>query len=353
MPMALVEYHIVIDASERERMQKQIWSGTFVRGRLLYGGRNVPIRVRYRGGHTRDYPKKSYEIRIGGKTYHFNAEYDDPSLMRNALSFRFFQSIGVSSPYTRHCLLRLNGQSQGVYLQIEAVNRAFFRRRSIPAATLVYADNDSANFSRISPQTGKTKQTLFEGYKQMIGSRAGRLKLQRFIDRLHRLRGKRLRSFLRRRLDIDNYLRWLAGAVLTGNYDGFDQNYAFYEHKRTGRYRIVPWDYEGTWGRNSYGLPCASDLVRVDGYNALTEKLLADPTVRRRYRDLLDRLVSVEFTESSLMPVVHRLHAAIREDVRRDSTRQWSFAVFDGEPEWIRRYIRERRRVVQRELTRL
>lgn len=132
-----------------------------------------------------------------------------------------------------------------------------------------------------------------------------------------------------------------------------DQNYAFYEHKGTGQYRIVPWDYEGTWGRNSYGMPCAGDLVRIDGYNALTEKLLADPAVRRRYRDLLERLVNNEFTESNLMPIVYRLHDAIREDVRRDSTRQWPFHVFEGEPEWIRRYIRERRQVVQRELTRL
>ncbi|GAA3408588.1 CotH kinase family protein [Paenibacillus hodogayensis] len=350
--MPLSEFDIVIGADGLERMKKHLWSGVFTKGHLLYKGRRVPLLVRYRGGHTREYPKKSYEIRIGRKTYHFNAEYDDPSLMRNALSFRFFQSIGVPSPATRHCVLRLNGRSQGVYLLIEAVNRAFFCRRRLSAATLVYADNDSANFSLVSPETGRRKKTLFEGYRLVIGNGTGKLRLIRFIRGLHDRQGKKLQAHLRR-LDIDNYLRWLAGAVLTGNYDGFDQNYALYEHKATGRYRIIPWDYEGTWGRNCYGKPCAIDLVKVTGYNVLTETLLSDTRIRRKYRALMERLLEVSFTESAVMPVVARIHNEIKDSVYSDATRKWSRDVFDGEPELIRRYIRERRDVVREELARL
>ncbi|MEF3305438.1 CotH kinase family protein [Paenibacillus sp. GYB003] len=351
--MALAEFDIVIGPSELSRMKKNIWSGTFVRGYLLYEGRQVPMRVRYRGGHTRNYPKKSYEIRIGGKTYHFNAEYDDPSMMRNALSFRFFRSIGVPSPSTRHCLLRVNGRSEGVYLLIEAVNRSFFRRRKIPAVSLFYADNDSANFSLISPETGRRKSSLFEGYKQVIGTSADRLALKRFIRSIHALRGERLRARLHRRLDADNYLRWLSGAVLTGNYDGFDQNYALYEHGPSRKYRIVPWDYEGTWGRNCYGKRCASDLVRVTGYNALTEAVLSDPRLRAAYRTLLERLLESAFTEAGIMPIVYGMHEAIRESIHADRSRRWPAEVFDGEPELIRAYIRERREIVRKELAEL
>lgn len=351
--MALVEYDIVIGTRQQKQMLARLWNDTFVRGSLLYEGRDVPIRIRYRGGHTREYPKKSYEIRIGGKTYHFNAEYDDPSMMRNALSFRFFKTIGVPSPTTRHCTLRINGHNEGVYLLIEAVNRAFFRRRGIPVAALFYADNDGANFSLADPETGRKKKSLFQGYKRVIGSERSRFRLQRFIRRLHTLRGKRLHAHLRNKLDTDNYLRWLAGAVLTGNYDGFDQNYALYEHGTSRKYRIVPWDYEGTWGRNCYGKRCASDLVRVTGYNALTEALLADARTRGAYRALLARLLDTAFTEAALMPIVETMHEAIRASIHADSTRKWPAYVFDGEPEVIRQYIRERRNIVRKELAEL
>jgi spore coat protein H len=348
--MALAEYIIVIEADEKERMKKHMWNGTFVSARLLREGRQVPIRIRYRGGHTRNYPKKSYEIRVEGKTYHFNAEYDDPSMIRNALSFRFFQSIGVSSPSTRHCTLRINGQNEGVYLLIEAVNRAFFRRRRIAAATLAYAINDSANFSLISPESGKRKKTLFEGYKLVLGSRSGRSRLIGLIRNLHGLKGERLDAYLSRKLDTGNYLRWLAGAVLTNNYDGFDQNYAIYEHKPSGKYRMIPWDYEGTWGRNCYGKPCASDLVRAAGYNKLTETLLSDSAVRRRYRALLEDLLETRFTEQQIMPMVRRLHGRIADSIYRDHTRNWPVRVFDGEPELIRRFIQEKREIVKKQI---
>ncbi|PYI52095.1 CotH kinase family protein [Paenibacillus flagellatus] len=348
--MALAEYDIVIGAYERKLMQKHIWDGTFVKAQLLYEGKKVPIRVRYRGGHTRDYPKKSYEIRVGNKTYHFNAEYDDPSMMRNALSFQFLETIGVPSPFTRHCVLHINGRSEGVYLLIEAVNRAYFRRRKIAVRSLVYASNDSANFSLISPETGRRKRTLFEGYRLVIGKAAARTRLKRFIRSIHRLRGAKLSRYLNRKLDIDNYLRWLAGAVLTGNYDGFDQNYALYEHAPTGKYRIVPWDYEGTWGRNCYGRRCASDIVRITGYNALTEALLSDKTVRGRYRELMRALLRTAFTESRIMPMVNRMHSRIAPSIYNDDTRKWPLRVFDSEPELIRDYIRERRDILLKEL---
>lgn len=351
--MALSEYRIVLGAHEKNALKKNIWSGKFVRAHVHHDGRLVPMRIRYRGGHTRDYPKKSYEIRIGGRTYHFNAEYDDPSMIRNALSFRFFESIGVPSPYTRHCILRINGHSEGVYLLIEAVNRSFFRRRRIPVTTLVYADNDSANFSLISPETKRRKTTLFEGYRQMIGTDSGRIKIKRFIANLHRLKRARLYRYLHRKLDVDNYLRWLAGAVLTNNYDGFDQNYALYEHGKTGKYNMVPWDYEGTWGRNCYGKRCESDLVRITGYNALTEAIMADSAIRNQYRMLLNDLLKTKFTEQAIMPIVNKMHANIADSVYRDHTRTWPVRVFDEEPELIRRYIQERRDIVRNELGRL
>ncbi|MFF2483740.1 CotH kinase family protein [Paenibacillus sp. NPDC058071] len=298
-----------------------------------------------RGGHTLHYHKKSFEIRVaGGPILHWNAEFDDPSMIRNALSFHFFNQIGVPSPDTKHIEVEINGQTQGVYLEIESVDRTFFRKRGIGFRSILYAVNDSADFSLIDPITKGRKESLFDGYEIQQGkSTVARPRIVRFVRGINRLKGRTFASFTAKRLDINQYLLWLAGAVLTGNYDGFDQNYALYEHKKSGKYRIIPWDYEGTWGRNCYGRPCGSELVRLEGYNKLTEKLFSFASCRAKYKSIMRELLKTKFTVERIDPVITSMYKQITPSIRDDFTRKSSFNTFLNEPSFILDYIRERR----------
>jgi spore coat protein H len=351
--MELQVRNILISPSQLELLQKNVWSKQFVQAYMVINGKREGIKLRYRGGHTREYPKKSYEIVRKGKTYHYNAEYDDPSMIRNAISFQFFQWIGVPSPRTRHCLLQLNGQNLGVYLEIEAVDQQFFKQRGIAIQSLFYAVNDFATFGLFKPDSQSKKSSLFNGYERRIGSQTDVQQWKAFILKANTLKGKQLGRYLKMRLDTDNYLRWLAGAIFTGNYDGFDQNYAVYLHKNLLKYRMIPWDYEGTWGRNCYGKKIGSDLVRVTGYNVLTRKVLSFPSLRRRYKRLLIRIMQKHFTVAKIDPVVRKLYRRIAPYVRRDHATKWDSAVFNGEPEVIRNYIIERRAIIKKALKQL
>ncbi|CAM4336478.1 CotH kinase family protein [Paenibacillus tarimensis] len=318
---------------------------------ITSGRRSYHASLMIRGGHTRSCPKKSYELRIkDGHTFHWNAEYEDPSMIRNALSFHFFNQIGVPAPKTRHCQLAVNGQPLGVYLEIEAVSPTFFASRHIPCRAILYAVTDQADFSYRASR-GRARSHL-PGYELVAGGPAAVRRLDHFIRSINRLQGPTLHNMLRKKLDIGNYLTWLAGAVLTGNYDGFEQNYALYEEARSGKYRIVPWDYEGTWGRNCFGKPCGSGLVSIRGYNKLTRKVLSIPAYRAAYRKLLRRLLRHPFNTVAISSVIERMYRTIRPSVRLDRTRPFSYHEFEKEPSFIRQYIRERRRIILYELKR-
>ncbi|MBW7474461.1 CotH kinase family protein [Paenibacillus oenotherae] len=347
----LPTHKITINDADMQQLLDNVWSNEFAPVKLELGGKTYDAKLRIRGGHTRNYQKKSYEIRYGnGQILHWNAEFDDPSMIRNALSFYFFNTINVPSPRTRHIWLEWNGQPHGVYLEIESVDLNFFARRKIGARSLTYAVNDNANFSMIDCDTEQTKTNLFSGYRLMCGTNYSRLKLVRFIRGINRPAGWPLRVYLARRLDVRQYLKWLAGAVLTGNYDGFEQNYALYEHKATRKYRIIPWDYEGTWGRNCYGRLCSSGLVDIKGYNTLTSKVLAFRVCRIMYRNLLRRLLARKFTWEAIEPAVNAMYAKLTPAIQDDFTRKWPFEVFQQEPEIIRNYIKERRAIIREEL---
>ncbi|MBO9610846.1 MAG: CotH kinase family protein [Paenibacillaceae bacterium] len=346
--MELPAVHIVIRSAQWAELERNVWSDKFVDAALLAWGKPEAIRLRYRGGHTRDYPKRSYEVVRAGRSVHYNAEYDDPSMIRNSLSFLFFRYMGVPAPRTRHVQLFINGNHRGVYLEIEAVDRHFFRSRGLSCQSIVYAVNENADFSLSNSRSGKRKSSLFAGYEHKLGTEADRARLIRFIAAINRLPPSGRLPYIRANLDIENYLRWLAGAVFTGNYDGFDQNYALYRSRIARVYRIVPWDYEGTWGRNCFGKPCGSGLVRITGYNRLTELLLAIKPVRKRYKQILQMGLSGPFTPARLHPAIDRLHGSITAAISRDTERQWPLSVFKDEPRFIRNYIAERRRLISR-----
>lgn len=347
--MGLPIYRVFINNREHALLERDIWSERFVQASMLLGGKRFPIRIRYRGGHTREYPKRSYEIRTSRATYHFNAEYDDPSMIRNALSFRFFDSIHVPSPATEHCVLHINDRNAGVYLRIEGVKASFFRRRGIPVRSIIYAVNDNADFTDKS----LSKKSMFSGYSLIKGGQQDCTKLSQFIHHIHVYEGEELQQYLRRHLDIENYLLWLSGAVLTGNYDGFNQNYSLFEHRTSKLYRIIPWDYEGTWGRNCYGKLVDSNLVKIHGDNKLTEKILSYRVYRQQYKALLARLLGTVFTVRRQLPIVYRMYNHIADDVYKDTNQKWSAKVFDGEPDTIRYYIENRREDIADELRKL
>lgn len=342
----------VIHIRRSEYMKLEKGGYDFVRAGLEADGKRESVHIRYRGGHTRHYPKKSYEIRVGTRIIHYNAELDDPAMMRNAMSFYFFNQLGVPSPRTRHVQLVINGASQGVYLEIEGVDRAFFAKRGMQVSALLYAGNNNANF-RLTDEHGRRKSRLSSGYEVIIGGAGERRRIAELIRRLHTLGRRELPAYLLSRLHLSQYLKWLAGAVATGNYDGFEQNYALYRIAGSGKYGISPWDYEGSWGRDCYGKLAGSRTVRITGYNGLTEKLLQYPAIRREYKKLLQRLLKNQFTVAKLQPVIRRMNEALLPELLGDASRRHSAYEIASDADVFIRYIRERRAYLAEELSKL
>src|SRR5690606_16957795 len=134
---------------------------------------------------------RSYDIRCNGRTYHYNAEFDDPSMIRNALSFAILPKLGVHAPQCRHIALYRNNEYQGVYLEIENVGRRFFRRRGIGAHSLFYAVSNNANFGLYDAKSGRKKSSLLSGYEHKFGGAKEKLRLAAFIRGLNQKKGTR------------------------------------------------------------------------------------------------------------------------------------------------------------------
>lgn len=358
--ITLPTYSLFIKPQDLRQLRSDIWSNEHIPAKLKVGHSTYHIEIAYRGALTRDLPKKSFHINFvkpgtfqGGREIHLNAEYLDPSLIRNKLSLDFFKSLGVLSPEAKYVLLSLNGTVLGIYLQLESVDDLFLKKRGLPQGPIIYAHNDDANFSFLDPDTEEIKESLFDGYKLKCGQEADEDRLCEMIYKINTLSRSDFSQEIRRYMDIENYLRWLAGVVCTQNYDGFIQNYALYANPTTNLYEMIPWDYDGTWGRDCHGQMMEPDYFPIQGANTLTARLLDIEEFRHRYRNLLEEILATLFTPEFLEPQITANYQLLRPHIRQDPHKRKAVAKFEAEPSFILDFISKRNSYLKNQLATL
>jgi spore coat protein H len=356
----LPQYKIFIKPNDFRELRRDIWIDEPVPAQLTLDGKKLEINLSYRGSHIRDFAKKSYQISFykpskyrGVKQFHINAEFKDPSMIRNKLSFDFFSDIGCLAPQSRHIFLTINGKAEGVYLEIESVDENFLLRRNLPNGAIFYAVDGDANFSLMSDLDKETKKSLNLGYEKKWGEKEENYYLQEMIFNINTLPRAEFEKEIPQHLHINQYLHWVAGGVLTANYDGFVHNYALYRNGETSLFEMVPWDYDATWGRDVNGKLMEADYVPYDGFNTLTARLLDIESFRRQYREILETIMDQQFTVEYMMPKVENLLKQIRPFVLLDPYKKQQITEFDNEIEVIRQFIEERRIYLKSQLHKL
>jgi len=356
----LPQYKLFIRPIDLRELKRDIWIDDPIPAQLTIEGKRLDIDIAYRGSHIRDLSKKSYQVSFykpktfrGSKHIHLNAEFKDPSLIRNKLSFDFFAELGVLSPESRHIFLIQNARAEGVYLEIESVDENFLIRRDLPKGSIFYAVDGDANFSLMSDLDKETKRSLRLGYERKVGTPEDDFYLQEFIFNINTFSKSEFEKEIHKFVDIDKYLRWVAGVIFTSNYDGFVHNYALYRNSETCLFEIIPWDYDATWGRDVNGKMMESDYVPYDGFNTLTARLLYVDTFRKQYQRLLKEIMEQQFTVGHMIPKAEKLTQLIRPYVLKDPYKKQDIDKFDQELSVITKYIEERRKYLSRKLAAL
>lgn len=351
----LPRYEIVVSPSDLNRLKRNVWAEKLVPARLDTGTGQQAVGLKYRGAHTRLLDKKSFYIKWHDQEWHLNADAVDPSHIRSKWSFDWFSALCVLAPRSSHVSLTINGKEQGVYTLLESVDKHFLARRRLPRGDLYYAVDSRAHFGLSSSYANRKspKKNLSEGYelKERV-SQTAKHQLQRFIWLLNTLPDDRLATWLQQTVEVHHYLRWLAGAVLTGNADGFMHNYALYRHPHSLKWWIIPWDYDGTWGRDCYGRIMSASEIPLFGYNRLTERILSVPHFRRYYIKLMTHLLNHYFQKRRLIDEAASLMAKVRQTLYATACRRSDIERFEAEQAIFEWYVTKRRDFLQQELKR-
>ena len=153
--------------------------------------------------------------------------------------------------------------------------------RQLPEGPIFYAVDGDANFSLMSDLDKEVKKSLKLGYEQKYGTEQDEDQLQEMIIKINTIPREEFEHEIVKYVNVDKYLRWLAGVIFTQNFDGFVHNYALYRNGETSLFEVIPWDYDATWGRDVNGESMEEDYLRIEGFNTLTARILDVKTFRR------------------------------------------------------------------------
>lgn len=255
------------------------------------------------------------------KKLNFNNGFNDPTYMREYLSYQYMKEMGLPTPRNSFVNLYLNGELHGLYLMVENIDGEFLEDNFDNAegdlykpdgvgSDLLWIDNNIASYSDANLKTND--DTSDNGA---------------FINFLDELNYGDSSSVV----NVDNILRYMAVSTALSNLDSYQgalaHNYYLYEND--GVFSILPWDFNESFGTFARDCGGADDLrnLTIDEPTSgalsdrpLIAKIFASQTNLDIYHGYLQQLIDGPLLSSTFTQQVNAVASLIRADVTTDPT---------------------------------
>ncbi len=223
----------------------------------------------------------------------------DKSYIRNRLAFELMEEIQLFDLFYSFCEIRINGQSEGIYMIIERPQDWAMKKKNSP---LVIRRGYNHNIDKI--KTGKKidkpeAKNYKNYYKQIYKS-------------LHKYEGEELYEVLSRWLDMEMYMKWLAFNFFVRNGDYTDEVY-FCIDPVVDKFNIIPWDYDDIFAAAPHeGLE--EKIKNIGGKlifsseDLLDQKIATDPYFYEKYLIQLNKVLT-QLSASTLKNVFENTYS--------------------------------------------
>jgi hypothetical protein len=288
---------------------------------------------------------------------------NDPTMMRGVL-FQHIAGHYVPAARANFVHVVINGESWGIYSNLEQLNRDFVADRfngengvrwKVPGsprtrAGLEYQGDDPAPYKQWFEIKNKDNRRSWDA-------------LINLTKVLNTTPTDRLEEALAAVLDIDGALKFLALDNVLVNTDGYwtrASDYYLYLDE-SGRFHVIPGDTNETFGssggpgpggRGGFGMgseggPQLDLLIGLDDpTKPLRSKLLAVPSLREKYLEYCRDIATTWLDWQKLGPIAQQHHERIAKYVEADTRKLVSTEQFMTSLEQLRSFVEARRAYV-------
>ena len=248
-----------------------------------------------------------------------NNSVQDPSLIRQCLSYSRYAAAGLPSPLCNFARVSMNGADLGIYVHVEPVKRSMLRRNF---------GNDDGDLYEGTLSDFQTKWLpTFEAKTDDTDPSLSRIKS--LTDAL--ANGPKGIEAIQPHLDIEQTLSFLALENITGQWDGYaanQNNFYVYLDPSLDRFVFLPWGADGT---------LHPDAIEMPPFNAsaLAKHILEDEELASRLQDRIEQLFETIWVEEELLAEVDRMEELLGTEIDMTPYQEG----IDG----VRKYIERRR----------
>lgn len=285
---------------------------------------DVGLRIKgvVESGIGKSYPKYSLKLNFdyfGSSRFHsidkihLGNNNPDPSMMREALTNRLLAEMGVPVSRIAFAWVKADSEDLGLYTMIQDVDKRFFKdvfgtenhgddgnlyKCTPPGCDLTWQGSTRADYvdETCGEEDGcglilRTNEDdpQAKSYSDLIS----------FLDFLNNTDEAAFKAGIEAKFDVDSFLRYLAVAVVVGDYDGYlgaVDNFYLYHRPDTDQFLFIPWDHNKTYGAKS----CKNSTEPTGG-------TLLTPWCDAAERPLVTRILAIEDYQSKYLLYVQQV----------------------------------------------
>ncbi len=324
----------------------------FASAKFNLADEDIDIEIRFRGGSTRYFPKKSFNIRFdekqdilfGSDRMNLNAYYSDGTIMKEKIVNEMFHYLNQPAPRTVYFETYINEEFAGLYLHIERIDSDFLKYNELHAVSKEYTLVRD-EFRHNKSVTNRNSAMGFdidsvdnpEEFVSLYFDSRSTPNWSEVVDLIRWVyntpAGSSYASGFKQRIDIDNFMDWLAIHFIVMDLDAYADDYWLYKNHSdpNSKWMFIPWDKDLTFGSIWRDLGTLEKELCNDYFfyeyelkstpvwqNDLITKFLATEELRNMLYERMEELINEHFTYKYFYEHTQNISNSIKSYVQKD-----------------------------------
>jgi spore coat protein CotH len=293
---------------------------------------------------------------LNAKKLNFNNNYNDPTYMRETISYNVMRELGLAAPRTSFVNLYINDELHGLYTMVEQVNEDFLERNFTDAQGDLYKPDDADNEGLVGHDLVWI-DAAFDSYTAIElktnDDTTENTALMSFLYEINN--GDDYQSVV----ETDAMLTYLAASTVMSNLDSYQGilSHNYYLYEQDDKFQIIPWDFNESFGTFTMGCGDVTELyIDEPTQGALSERpliaaLLSSDENLNSYHDIISNLINGgDLDPDSVSESIESFEALISSAVANDPTAFYSVTQFENGMEDLLTFATDRAENVQDQL---
>ena len=312
--------------------------------------------IKYRGGSSVKFDKKSYTIELDKKIsfgdiekdddWILNASFIDKTFMRHKISYELYEEMHANNQAAKCGYVNVieNNIDMGLYIVMEKINASNLTLNKKDSLAMLFKGPPIFFEERIIPQDSSN---YYHQKYPKIQDKDQTQYLENFKDFLFNSSDSVFQLKLNSWIDVNNVLDWHLLLLLTNNSDGVMKNFYLYKLDSKTPFRIAIWDYDHSFGRDGDNEMNMMEREIDCSRSILLKRLLASSEYTTLLKDRWGVLrANGVFTQQNILQKIKENKQIIKPYLKQNSklwpiNSTWYFDDnnFDEEVDIIKRFL--------------